>query len=121
MESATSWIEIQSVLEARADIVANQAELAWLTRYPLPNKITVEKSKELLAELKTMMATDYGIPLNSISIRNPQANIIVETVNQSIGNIICTFQIQETPELLGRNSLIYYVCHMVYSAHYYAA
>ena len=58
MESATSWIEIQSVLEARADIVANQAELAWLTRYPLPNKITVDRGKEFLVELKRMMVND---------------------------------------------------------------
>ena len=31
----------------------------------------------------------------SISIRNPQANVIVERVHQTIGNIIRTFKIQE--------------------------
>ena len=41
IDPATGWIEICSVPEARADLVANQVELAWLTRYPLPNKITV--------------------------------------------------------------------------------
>ena len=35
--------------EARADLVVNQVELAWLTRYPLPNKIILGRSKELLA------------------------------------------------------------------------
>ena len=34
-----SWIEMWSVPEARADLVANQVELAWLTRYHLPVKI----------------------------------------------------------------------------------
>ena len=33
---------------------------------------------------------------NFISVRNPQANAIVERVHQTIGNIICTFKIQET-------------------------
>ena len=42
-----------------------------------------------------MMANDYGIPCNSISVRNPQANAIVERVHQTIGNIIRTFKIQE--------------------------
>ena len=89
------WIEIRSVPEARADLVANQVELAWLTRYPLPNKITVDRGKELLAEFKTMMANDYGISCSPISVRNPQANAIVERVHQTIGNIIRTYEIQE--------------------------
>ena len=95
IDPATGWIEIHSVPEARADLVANQVELAWLTRYPLPNKITVDRGKEFLAEFNTMMANDYRIPCNSISVRNPQANAIVERVHQIIGNIICTFIIQE--------------------------
>ena len=37
IDTATSWIEICSVPEARSDLVANRVELAWLIRYPLPN------------------------------------------------------------------------------------
>ena len=98
------WIEIRSVPEARADLVANQVELAWLTRYPLPNQITVDRFKELLANIKTMMANDYRIRCNSISVRNPQANAIVERVHQTIGNIIRTFKIQQM-ELDNENPL----------------
>ena len=64
IDPATNWIDICSVPEAKADLVANQVKLAWLTRYPLPNKITVERVKELLAEFKTMMA-NYYVLLNS--------------------------------------------------------
>ena len=42
-----------------------------------------------------MMENDYGIPFNSISVRNLQANAIVERVQQTIGNIIRTFKIKE--------------------------
>ena len=55
---ATGWIEKHFVPEARANLVANQVELAWLIRDPLPNEITVDRGKELLAEFKTMMAND---------------------------------------------------------------
>ena len=41
------------------------------------------------------MANDYIIPFNSISVRNAQANKIVERVHQTIGNIILTFKIQQ--------------------------
>ena len=120
IDPATGWIEIHSVPEAWADLAANGVELAWLTRYPLPNKITVDRGKELLAEFITIMKNDYGIPCNSISVRYPQANVIVEIVYQTIGNIIRTFQIQQM-DLDNENPLIHYVCHTVYGAHYYAA
>ena len=56
--------------EVRADLAANQVELARFIRYPLPNKITVDRGKELLAEFKAITANGYRIPCNAISIRN---------------------------------------------------
>ena len=94
IEPATSWIEIRSVPETRGDLVANQIKLAWLTRYLLPNKITIDSGKEILAKFKTMMVYDYGIQCNFISVRNPQANAIVERLHHTIGNIIRAFKIQ---------------------------
>ena len=42
-----------------------------------------------------MMANDYSIPFNSIGVRYPQANAIVERVHQTIGNIISFCKIQQ--------------------------
>ena len=61
IDPAAVWIEIRSLLETRADLVANQVELACFTRYYLFNKITVDRGKELLA---------------------------LESANQTIGNIL---------------------------------
>ena len=88
IDPATSWIELRSVPEARADLVANQVELAWLATYPPPNKIIVDRDKDILADIKTMMANDYGIQCNSISARIPKANVIVERVHQTI--LLCS-------------------------------
>ena len=46
INTATDWIELSSVPEARADLVANQVELVWLPRYLLPYKIKVDIGKE---------------------------------------------------------------------------
>ena len=54
IDPAIGCIEIRSVPEARADLVADQVELAWLTRYPLPHKITIDRGKEFIAEFKTI-------------------------------------------------------------------
>ena len=43
----TGWIEIRSVPEAREDLAAYQVELAWLNKYPMPNGIIVDRSKNL--------------------------------------------------------------------------
>ena len=95
MDPATSWIEIRSVQEARLDLVPYQVELAWLTRYPLPNNFMIDRGKEFLADSKIITANDYGMLCGPISVRNPQANANVERVHQTIGNIIRTFKIQE--------------------------
>ena len=39
IDPATGLIEIRTVESARLDLVANQVELALLTRYPLPSKV----------------------------------------------------------------------------------
>ena len=72
IDPATGWIEIRSVPEVRAELITNQVSLAWLIRYPLPNIITVDRGKDLLAKFKTMMTNDYRILCNSISVRQTQ-------------------------------------------------
>ena len=94
IDPATGWIEIRTVPSARADLVANQVELAWLTRYPLPNKVIVDRGNEFLAEFREMIINDYGITVKPITSRNPQANAILERVHQTIGNILRTFKVQ---------------------------
>ena len=44
-----------------------------------------------MAEFAEMIENDYGIKRKGISVRNPQANAILERVHQTIGNIIRTF------------------------------
>jgi hypothetical protein len=42
-----------------------------------------------------MLKNDYGIKCKAITVRNSQANALVERVHQVIGNIICTFELQD--------------------------
>ena len=52
IDPATGCIEICTVLSAREDLVSNIVELAWLTRYPLPSKVIVDRGDEFLADFK---------------------------------------------------------------------
>ena len=42
-----------------------------------------------------MIKEDYHIKARPITVRNPQANAIVERVHQTIGNMIKTFQLED--------------------------
>jgi hypothetical protein len=53
------------------------------------------QSCEFKAEVAKMVKNDYGCKLSPISTRNPQANAIIERVHQTIGNMICTFQLYD--------------------------
>ena len=46
IDPATGWIEICIVPSAWADLVANQVELAWLTHYPSPNKVIMDRGND---------------------------------------------------------------------------
>ena len=87
--------EIKEIKTKRADVIANIVETTWLTRYPWPTQIVLDRGKEFMAEFTTMIINDYGIKKRPISTRNPQANAIVERIHQTIGNVLRTFEVQK--------------------------
>ena len=93
IDPATGWLEIKEILSKRADIVSNVLEKTWLSRYPRPSVIILDRGKELMVEVTCMIKYDYSIKKKPISVRNPQANAIIEQVHQTIANIILMFDI----------------------------
>ena len=83
---------MQEIKDQTAITVANVVEQTWLTRYPWPTAITYDKGTEFMAEFAQMIKYDYGIKKDPASVRNPQANSIIERVHQVVGNIIRTFK-----------------------------
>ena len=96
IDPATGWFEIKDIPSKWADIVANIVKQTWLTRYPWPTKVVLDRGREFMAEFTTMLINDYGIKKKPITTRNQQANAIIERVHQTIGNILRTFHIQES-------------------------
>ena len=69
---ATVWKALCAVLSFRADLVANQADLALLTKYPLPFQLIVNRGNEFLVKFKNMITNDYSIRVKVITSRNPR-------------------------------------------------
>jgi transposase InsO family protein len=95
IDPATGWFEIHEYEDKKSITVANIVEQEWFSRYPWPTQITFDRGSEFIGEdFKRMIKEDYGIKAKPITVRNPQANAIVERVHQVIGNIIRTFELE---------------------------
>eukprot|EP00957_Ditylum_brightwellii_P159539 12144999-Ditylum_brightwellii.AAC.1 len=92
IDPATGWFEITETKIERTDMVSNVVETTWLTRYPYPTQVVFDIGIEFMAEFTEMIASDYGVKKISITARHPQANIIIERVHQTIGDMIRLFE-----------------------------
>ena len=93
IDPATGWFEIN---DKRSITVDNNAEQEWFYRYPWPTQVTFDRGSELLGkDFQKTIKEDYGIKAKPRSVRNPQANAIVERIHQVIGNIIRTFELED--------------------------
>ena len=96
IDPATGWFEMCQIPNKEALSVAQKAEMTWMTRYPWPQQVILDRGREFMGEFARMMENDYGVKRKPITARNPQANAIIERVHQTIGNMIRTFQVQDT-------------------------
>lgn len=99
IDPATGWFEMVRIDTKRSDSIANEVEMRWLTRYPWPQRVVCDRGTEFMAEFRDMLQNDYGITATKISPRNPQANAILERVHQTIGNMIRTFEVQDSDDM----------------------
>ena len=93
IDPATGWMEIKEIKTKEALHVADLVEQAWLTRYPWPQEIIFDQGTEFMGDFARMVEKDYGIKRRGATVRNPQANSIIERAHQTIGNIVRTFEL----------------------------
>ena len=84
IDPATGWFEIKQVDNKESHTVSEAVEQSWLTRYPWPTNIILDRGTEFMGEFKRMIKEDYVIKKRPIIARNPQANAIIERVHQTI-------------------------------------
>ena len=83
IDPVTGWFEMTKIANQTAAKVADIAEKTWFTRYPLPQLITLDRGTEFLAEFAKMVCNDFGLKIKPITMRNPQANVIIKRVHQT--------------------------------------
>jgi hypothetical protein len=99
IDPATSWFEIVEIPDKTAHVVANLLEITWLSRYPWPTEIVMDRGKEFRAEVEDAIKHQYGIRRKVITTRNPQANAMVERAHQTIATMLRTSQVKSVKDL----------------------
>ena len=95
IDPATGWFEIHQYIDKQSMTISNIAEQEWFARYPWPTQVTYDRGSEFIGkDFQKMIKNDYGVKGKPITVRNPQANAIVERVHQVIGNMIRTFELE---------------------------
>jgi len=95
IDPATGWFEMKELKERDAMTVANIVEMTWLSRYPKPQELIFDRGTEFMGDFAKMIKEDYGITRRGTTVRNPQANSILERIHQTLGNIVRTFEPQD--------------------------
>ena len=79
-------------------MIKNLLETMWLVRYSWPVEITYDQGGEFLGhEFKTsLIKNEYGIKTKPDSPGNQQWNEIIERIHHVFGNLVHTYNLQET-------------------------
>ena len=89
IDPATSWFEVKAIASKTAKTAAQVFDEEWLCRYPRPQEVIFDQGSEFKAEfLETLKV--YGIKPKPTTVKNPQANAILERIHQVIGNMVRT-------------------------------
>jgi len=99
IDPATGWFEIIKLPNKSSDEIANIFEMTWLNRYPWPTQVVMDRGREFMGDVISLLKNEYGITRKPITTRNPQANAMVERAHQTIGNMIRAQQIRSLDDL----------------------
>jgi hypothetical protein len=90
IDPATGWFEISEVEDKTSAEIANLFEILWINRYPWPQQVVMDRGREFMGDVISLLKNEYGINRRPITTRNPQANAMIERAHQTIHNIDVT-------------------------------
>jgi len=99
IDPATRFFDIVDIGQKSADMIANWLEIHWLSRYPWPTEITMDKGSEFAAEVRDTLKDEHGFVRKIITSRNPQLNSIIERCHKTLHNVIRSAQIKDRRDL----------------------
>ena len=91
IDPATSWFEIAEVpdTDKTSARISRLFDQVWLSRYPRPQKVLYDNGSEFKKNFQPLIK-DFAVKATCTSIKNPQANAILERIHQVVGSMLKT-------------------------------
>ena len=91
IDPATGWFEMGHIPDddfnsQRTSQLMNQL---WFSRYPRPIKCTCDNGNEFKKDFK-IIVEDFGVKWRPTTVKNPQANAIIERIHGVINDMLRT-------------------------------
>ena len=96
IDPATGWIEIAKIPEDDFSSLktAQLMNQCWLTRYPRPVRYICDKGSEFKGDFMSFMKA-FGINGKATTVKNSQANGIIELVHGVINDMLRTHNLDK--------------------------
>ena len=95
IDPATGWFEITELpnKEKSSARISQLFNTTWLARYPRLRKVILDNRSEFKKDFLPLL-NDFAIKPTLTSVKNPQANAILERVHQVLGDMLHTKDLQ---------------------------
>ena len=88
IDPATGWFEWAQVIDDKSSAAISQLlDSVWLARYPRPRQVLYDNGSEFKKDFQPLLK-DLAIKPKCTTIKNPQANSILERIHQVTGNML---------------------------------
>ena len=94
IDIATRWIEIVRLHDKRSETVALAFDRIWMSCYPRPLFAIFDQGSEFIGFEFQELLDSLGILKSPTTIKNPQANAIIERVHGTMHNMTRTFNLR---------------------------
>ena len=88
VDRATGWPEFCFAKEKKSKFIAKLFDKVWLCRYPRPDQAVYDNGSEFVGNEFQELLNDYGIEAKPTTVKNPQANSVVERLHLSIADML---------------------------------
>ena len=95
IDPATGWFEVQAIGDKKSDTMASTLDTVWFSRYPRPSRIIFDNGTEFKKDFRHIFE-NYGVKPKPTTVKNPQANGILERVHQVLSNMIRASNVENT-------------------------
>lgn len=87
-DTGSNLVEIKHMLSTTAKAGAHAVENTWLSRCPKPIRIASDQGPEH-GQKFTTMCENNGIRHSTSTSRNPQGDLLIERIHETIGQMLC--------------------------------